>query len=559
MESETKSNGAIGPAVSGPAAIGPSAIGPVATGLAAEQIVGFIDLGTNSVRLLIVRLNPNHSYTVLSEQKETVRLGEGEFRRNILQPEAMRRAGLVCARFAEIARSRGAREVLAVATSATREAENRASFVRHLRRVAGIDVRVISGKEEARLIYLGVASGSNIGGRQTLFIDIGGGSTEVIVGDQQQYRFLDSLKLGAIRLSGIFLRDGAKAPVSPNRYARIQRYVRTRSVRTLERLREFPAEQAIGSSGTAINLAEIAMRREQKRGLVKGDILTRRQLRDVVAHLCSLPLEERRKVPGINPERADIIIGGAAILETLMQELNLPGIAISERGLREGLPIDYLSRADNAHEFQQTSFRERSVLELGRRCGFDEPHARQVCRIAWELFDTAQEAGLHSYGERERELLEHASLLHDVGAFVSYTNHRAHSYYMIRNADLLGFDQTEISLIATLALFHHKAFPRLKHPEFAELDKRSRQIVRVLCMFLRIAESLDRSHLQAVAHARLRVADKKRIVLDITPARDCHLELWEVRNHERAFEKVFGRELTVHVQQAAAVAATKTA
>jgi exopolyphosphatase/guanosine-5'-triphosphate,3'-diphosphate pyrophosphatase len=518
----------------------------------AEHVVGFIDLGTNSVRLLLVRINPNHSYTVLAEEKETVRLGEGEFRRNTLQTEAMRRAGLVCTRFAEVARSRGATEVLAVATSATREAENRAAFVRHLRRVAGVDLRVISGKEEARLIYLGVASGANIGGRQTLFIDVGGGSTEVIVGDQQQYRFLDSLKLGAIRLSGMFFRSGGDAPVSPSRYGRIQRYIRTRSVRTLERLKQFTLEQAIGSSGTVMNLAEIAMRQNFKRSLIKGDILTREQLRAVVALLCSLPLEKRREVPGINPERADIIIAGAAILETLMQELDLAGIGVSERGLREGLPIDYLSRAENAHLFNQMSFRERSVLELGQRCGFDEPHARHVVRVAWELFDSAREAGLHSFGEWERELLEHACLLHDVGAFVSYTNHRAHSYYVIRNADLLGFDQTEISLIAAVALFHHKAFPRLKHPEFAELDKRSRQIVLVLCTFLRIAESLDRSHLQAVEHARLRVNDKKSVVLELTPTKDCHLELWEVRNHERAFEKVFGRKLTIRVLEPSA-------
>src|SRR5262249_44650669 len=213
-----------------------------------------------------------------NEQKETVRLGEGEFRRSTLQPEAMRRAGLVCARFAEIARSRGAAQVLAVATSATREAENRSSFLRHLRRIAGIDVRVISGKEEARLIYLGVSSGANIGGRQTLFIDVGGGSTEVIIGDQQQYRFLDSLKLGTIRLSGMFFRPGDTAAVSSTKYARIQRYIRTRSVRTLERLRDFTIELAIGSSGTVVNLAEIAMRRFHKRGLAKGDVVSRQQL-----------------------------------------------------------------------------------------------------------------------------------------------------------------------------------------------------------------------------------------------------------------------------------------
>ncbi|MSR59364.1 MAG: Ppx/GppA family phosphatase [Planctomycetaceae bacterium] len=523
---------------------------------AGEHIVGFIDLGTNSIRLLLVRIHANHSFTVLSEQKETVRLGEGEFRRNLLQPEAMRRAGLVCAKFAEIARSRGADQVICVATSATREAENRSAFVRHLKRVAHVDLRVISGKEEARLIYLGVASGANIGGKQTLFIDIGGGSTEVIVGDQQQYRFLDSLKLGAIRLTGMFFRTEDTGPVTSAKYARIQRYVRTRSVRTLQRIRQYSIEQAIGSSGTVMNLAEIAVRLAHKRNLVKGDVVTREQVRAVIDLLCSLPLEGRREVPGINPDRADIIIAGAAILETLMDELSLSEIGVSERGLREGLPIDYLSRTDDAHLFDQSSFRERSVLELGRRCGFDEPHARNVVRLAWELFDSAKELGLHHFGEWERELLEHACLLHDVGSFVSYTNHRAHSYYFIRNADLLGFDQTEIALIANVALFHHKAFPRVKHPEFAELDKNSRAIVRVLCSFLRIAESLDRSHLGAVAHAALRGSDKKSVVLEMTPVKDCHLELWEVRTHEKAFEKVFGRQLeikTLAVAPAAAV------
>ncbi|MFN5298289.1 MAG: Ppx/GppA family phosphatase [Planctomycetaceae bacterium] len=516
--------------------------------LANGELVAFLDLGTNSVRLLLVRMYPDHTFTVVAEQKETVRLGEGEFRQNRLQPEAMRRASLVCAKFAESARSRGARQIVAVATSATREAENRGVFLRHLRRVAGIDVRVISGKEEARLIYLGVSSGLNLGARQTLFIDIGGGSTETIIGDQQQYRFLDSLKLGAIRLSGMFFRKDDTGPVSSTRYARIQRYVRTRSVRTLQRLRQFPIDQAVASSGTACNLAEITLRRTLRRGLQKGDVISRAQLRETVELLCGLPLAQRREVPGLNPERADIIIGGAAILETLLDELGLTEFQLSERGLREGLPIDYLSRSEDAHLFQQTSFRERSVFELGRRCCFDEAHARHVARIAWQLFDSAREAGLHTLGDWERELLEHASLLHDVGAFVSYTNHRNHSHYLIRNADLLGFDQTELAIIAATALFHHKSFPRPKHPEFAELDKPSRDIVRVLCTFLRIAESLDRSHLQAVADARILNTDRKTVRLELTPARDCHLELWEVRHHAKSFEKVFHRHLEFRVK-----------
>ncbi|MCY2967512.1 MAG: Ppx/GppA phosphatase family protein, partial [Planctomycetota bacterium] len=388
-----------------------------------------------------------------------------------------------------------------------------------------------------------------LGTKQTLFIDIGGGSTETIVGDQTQYKFLDSLKLGAIRLTSMFFRKDDSGPVSPVKYGRIQRYVRTRSVRTLQRLRQLPIEQAIASSGTACNLAEISLRMTLKRGLQRGDVVTRAQLREAVQLLCSLPLEKRREVPGINPERADIIVAGAAVLETLLEELNIPEVIISERGLREGLPIDYLSRFDDAHLFQSTSFRERSVFELGRRCNFDEPHARQVAKLAWQLFDSAKEAGLHNLGDWERELLEHASLLHDVGTFVSYGNHRAHSHYLIRNADLLGFDQTELAIIAATALFHHKAFPRPRHPEFAELDKRSRDIVKVLCTFLRIAESLDRSHLQSVADANLRVIDRKTALLELTPARDCHLELWEVKNHAKSFEKAFDHSLHIRAKE----------
>jgi len=521
--------------------------------LSQEHVVAFMDIGTNSVRLLLIRVRPDHSFSILSEEKETVRLGEGLFQRNLLQPEAIRRAILVCDKFADMARSRGAEKIFAVATSATREAQNRMTFLRHLQRHSGLDVRVISGKEEARLIYLGVSSGSKLGTRRTLFVDIGGGSTEVIVGDQQQYFFLDSLKLGAIRLTTQFFHGDTSAAISPSRYARLQRFIRTRAIRTLQRLKSYSLDFAIGSSGTIMNLGEIAMRMVHKRGLKKDDVLTREQLRQVIQLLCSLPLEERKKIPGINPDRADIIIAGAAVIETLMQELDIPEIGISDRGLREGLPVDYLSRSDHPQPLELATFRDRSVLELGRRCGFDEAHARQVARLAWELFDSAREVGFHELGDWERELLEDAALLHDIGSFVSYSTHRAHSYYFIRNADMLGFDQTEVAIIATVALFHHKAFPRPKHPEFAELDKRSRQIVRVLCVLLRIAESLDRSHLSAVAHVFVRNGDKKSAVLEVTPAKDCQLELWELHNHEQAFEKVFGKKFAVKLLSPAAV------
>ncbi|HVW02726.1 MAG TPA: Ppx/GppA phosphatase family protein [Planctomycetaceae bacterium] len=510
-----------------------------------SHVVAFMDIGTNSVRLLLARIHPNHSYSVISQQKEVVRLGEGEFREHQLQPGAMRRAVLVCSKFVEMAHAHGAESVIAVATSASREAANQGIFLKMLRREADLDVRVISGKEEARLIYLGVASGANLGNRRALFIDIGGGSTEVIVGTQQQYDFLDSFKLGAIRLTTLFFDSDDRGPVTLKQYQRLQRHLRATSIRTLQRLRLMPIDLAIGSSGTIMNLAEISCRLLQKRAAQKDEVLTLRDLQQSVLKLCEAGLEERRKIPGINPERADILIAGAAILQTFMEELDLPEIRVSDRGLREGLPIDYLRRAEHQTPLELASFRERSVFQLGRACNFDEPHARNVTRLSLELFDSAQSLGLHNLGEWERELLEYAALLHDVGAFLSYNNHRAHSYYFIRNAELLGFDQTEIRIIAATAYFHRNALPRLKHPEYAELDKRSRKIVLVLCLFLRIAESLDRSHTGAVNNVQFRETGPDELTLEVSSVKDCQLELWGVRHHESAFEKVFGKKLAV--------------
>ncbi len=202
--------------------------------LDAPKVVAFLDLGTNSIRLLLVRVNPNLSYSVLSRQKEVVRLGEGEFIDQALQPEAMQRAAHICRQFAELARSRQAQEIIAVATSATREATNQNEFVQLLKEQAGLDVHVVSGKEEARLIYLGVSSGIHLGESKALFIDIGGGSTETIAGDQRQYDFLETHRLGAIRLASLFFLPDEAGPVDADRYELIKNYVRNSIVRTVQ-------------------------------------------------------------------------------------------------------------------------------------------------------------------------------------------------------------------------------------------------------------------------------------------------------------------------------------
>ncbi|TLM99368.1 Ppx/GppA family phosphatase, partial [bacterium] len=270
--------------------------------------VAFLDIGTNSIRLLIVRIHLNHSVSILTQQKEVVRLGEGEFTDRTLKPEAMQRAILVCQKFREMAQSRNADEIIAVATSATREASNQKEFLKLLKEKAHLNVHAISGKEEARLIYLGVASGLNLGDQQVLFIDIGGGSTELIIGGQQQYVDMESLHLGAIRLAGTISLPNRNGMVDPKDYDHIREVVKLRIKPAIKRLKSYKVDMAIGSSGTIINLAEISSRMFNKRPLQPADLMKADDLITTIQILCSRDLEERRLVPGINPERADIII-----------------------------------------------------------------------------------------------------------------------------------------------------------------------------------------------------------------------------------------------------------
>lgn len=517
---------------------------------AAGGMRAFIDLGTNSVRLSIVRFQAGQPPQVLAARKETVRLGEGEFGTGLLQPAAMARAAAVCREFAEMARAKGVGSITAIATSATRDAGNQAEFLGLLRREAGLEVEVVSGREEARLIYRGVAGGLNLGRQRAFFIDIGGGSTELIVGDQHEAFFLDSLKLGAIRLSSLFFRPDETGPVSDDRYALIRHHVEGAAVRAVAELRALGPVLAVGSSGSIENLADMAVRREKGRPWARSDSVSLHSLRALISHLRSLDLEKRRQVPGMNAARADLIIAGAAILETLLELAGLESFQVSERGLRDGLIAD--AQGEQAGEaYGRLSVRERSVLELGRACGIDLRHHRQVARLALGLFDSARSLGLHRLDDQARELLEHAAMLHDVGTFLSYSRHQQHSHYLIANAELLGFNQRETAIVAALARFHRRGFPAADQPELAGLDEASRLLVLQAALCLRLAERLDRSHAGRVADARFAAGDGRGIRLLVRPAgsEGCQLELWGLAGQERGFERVFGRGLVVVVDE----------
>ena len=512
----------------------------------AERVVGFIDIGTNAIRLLVVRINPNFSYTIISQEKEVIRLGEQEFKDNILRPEAMDRAIFVCGKFVDLAKTYGATEIIAVGTSAIREAENQSEFLQRLFKEIGLKVKVISGEEEARLICLGVSSGINIGEEKAIFLDLGGGSTEICIGDQYNCFYLQSLKLGAIRLTTQFIGDGWTGPIGINTYKQIKQYACARARVVKARVQEYGVRLAWGSSGTVINLAEIASKLFKKNGNGEPLTLSRKNLKKLAPIMCSLTLEDRKKLPSINPDRADIIIAGAAILEAVMEELGLEEINISRRELRDGLLVDYLSHFKGFRELQKSPMRNRSILHLGRSCNFDEKHSEEVASLALQLFDSAKKIGLHNLGEEEKELLKYAAILHDVGDFLSFTNHQLHSQYIICNAELLGFEPEEIKIMGNIARFHRKKLPSRKALKASGLDEATKETIAILSTFLRFAEKLDRSHTGLVKKAEFIKMNKDQVLLSFYSDSDCSFEEWSIIQNRQAFYEAFEKDLEVH-------------
>lgn len=510
-----------------------------------------LDIGTNSIRLEVIRVNDDHSLTTLTQQKETVRLGEHEFAdldRSELTAAAVERGALVCARFADVARGFQADEILALATSAVREADNKHEFIERVQEEANIEVRVISGPEEARLIYLGVSSGADMGARTGLFIDIGGGSTELILGDSRGYSMLDSLKLGSIRLSNQFLLR-QRGPVSQDQFNKIKSFARAVAGHTLRRLKAQGFDVVYGSAGTITNLADVTARRlGDSPTSLRNYVVRTVDLRDTIGILCRLPLEERRRIPGLDPDRADIIIGGAATLMMVLEEVRADRLTVSDRGLRHGMIMDRLMRDATAGANLQMPVRLRSVLQLARSCNFDEEHARHISHLSLRLFDELRRLGLHRCGPRERELLEYAALVHDIGCFLSHSNHQRHAYYLVRHSDLLGFNDTEIAIIANVAYYHRKAVPKRRHDNLQSLEKEARRVVSTLAAILRIAEGLDRSHLALVRGISLsRIGKPDRILCMLDSSADCQLELWGVQTNQDLFERVFGAPLALAV------------
>ena len=512
-----------------------------------------IDVGTNSVHMVIARPVPGGSPEVLAREKVSVRLGTGGNDMRRLQPDAIERAVDTLVEFRHIADAHDA-EVTAVATSAVREADNQGQFLRRVHDEARITVEIIAGTEEARLIHLGAMSAVPIAGRPHLVIDIGGGSTELIVGDHTPATLAVSLKLGHMRLTDRFFGGGV---IADGAVKACRRHIKSFVAPVAREARDIGFEVAAGCSGTVAAVAALCVaRRGETLRTVANATIERADLNEVVADLVSRPTPgDRADVPGLDPARRDVIVAGAVLLRQLFKALGIKSLVVSTGALREGVLLDRFNRRDRSRDdglHHLSDLRRSGVLALARSYHEDLNHAEHATDLALELFD--ETAAVHGLTVADSELLEAAGLLHNIGRFVASSSHHKHSYYLIRNSErLAGFTQGELELIALVARYHRKRMPVSSHRPYMALSKPDRRRVRVLAGLLRVGIALDRTYRRAVERVHASVGDEA-VTIDVETAAgaDVDIELFTAHRSSALLADALGRTVEFRVMEASA-------
>ena len=512
-----------------------------------------IDLGSNSLHMVIVEVSGSGAFRVIDREKEMVRLGALTLSRGQLSAAAMKRGMEALGKYKRLAATHNVDKIIAVATSAIREASNGEDFLERIGREVGFWPKAISGEEEARLIYLAALHSIHLDGKRALVVDIGGGSVEMALGAGSRTEQAVSAKLGVLRMTERFVRSD---PLSSKDEARLVDHVETVLSEGAGRIREAGFDCAIGTSGTILALGALAHAMDSGS---PAESLHHVAVRAASIHalrkrLVASDLKARLRIPGLDERRVDIVVAGAVVLDTILQRLAVEELMLCEWSLREGILLSYINRHPRtlARADAYPDVRRRSVVALAERCVYDEAHAARVAALALSLFDGTRRR--HGLGDMERSLLEYAALLHDIGHHISYPGHHKHTYYLIKNGDLRGFHPLEIEVLANVARYHRRGHPCKRHAPYAALPKPARRAVRVLAGCLRIADALDRSHRQVVR--RVHVSERQGVLrLQVEASGNSELELWGVARRGRLLGKALGFDLRVEARHLAGEAA----
>ena len=501
-----------------------------------------IDIGSNSVRLKISRLQAGRLKEI-HEDREVTRLGEGVFSGGLLSPEAMSQTVRVLRRFHRATQECGTDSVRVVATAALRDARNSRTFLEWVRSTTGWTIEIISGLEEARLIHLGVVSTGRIAAHSVLLVDLGGGSCELTLSRDGQLRDTISLPLGAVRLTGEFLHHD---PPRKNELKRLQEFVAREIARIQDRIRSARAGAVIATSGTAAALAAVASRMARLQKRRPSANATREMIRRIAKQITSLPLEQRRKVPGIGPRRAEIISAGAVVFAELLERCHLEGFRYSELGLRDGILAQMAAEYDRSTRSGRAVESERweSIKRAVEHYRVDLNHAMHVRDSALLLFSSL--TSVHHLPLEYREWLSAAAMLFEVGDYVNRNGHHRHTYYIIANSEILGYTPQQRRIIGSIARYLGKSRPTPGDGPMSALSPEEQEHVTKASVLLRIARALNMGRSQSVGSVAVSARSGK-VSMKLTPRgkASVDLEVWSIEKDRAYFREVFGRELSV--------------
>jgi exopolyphosphatase / guanosine-5'-triphosphate,3'-diphosphate pyrophosphatase len=535
-----------------------------------------IDIGSSSIHLAVAQAVPGQRLEILDREKEMVRIGAGTLRHHRLSDETMDRAISVLKRYKQICEVQGVDRIITTATSAVRESYNSDAFIERARKEAGLQISVLPGVEEARLIALAVSEVTDFNGRRALIIDIGGGSTEAIVTGGGEPELLLSVRLGAVRLTEKLVTTD---PISDEERQKLVSSIRADLTRLVWEVKNTGYDFVIGTSGTIVNLVGAVAHAAAPNSSAElvgidpfNETITLDQLKTINAELARMTDIERSQVPGLEEGRSDIIVAGGLLLETLLSEVGADSITSCDWSLREGVILDYLhkhsgeaavvaGRAESIAAHQERGadkgqalassiderdldVRTRSVLSVARRYDYDAPHSHHVAKLAMQIFDKTR--SIHRMTDADSQLLGYAALLHDIGYHIAHNNHHRHSLYLIKNSEMPGFTGDEIAVMAIAARYHRGSMPaatrdsrvRRQHEDFLALDRAHQQLVLKLASILRIADGLDRSYQQKVTDLECEISGKD-VTLYLNSGSECELELWSADRKAEWFRLVF--------------------
>jgi exopolyphosphatase/guanosine-5'-triphosphate,3'-diphosphate pyrophosphatase len=505
-----------------------------------------IDIGSNSVRLLVAEALRGGAYRILDEEREPTRLARSVSARGLLDEGAVAATVAALKTFKQIAAGYQVTGLRTIATCAVREARNGPDFCRRVREEVGLDVEVISGEREAQLAFTSVQHAFDLTGKNVVVADIGGGSTEIVFATGNLVESIFSTPLGAVRLSEQFspadAADGLAAEQLRDQLtAEVATVLKKRTTKPL-----FAPHFLVGCGGTFTTLAELMMAAKREVDVpVAGYRVSQAELRHLLDRLAKMPVRARRSMPGMTPDRADIIVAGLTIIDGMLKRFRVNTVVVHTRGVRDGLLREMIEESVGSGgpgAADDPAHRELAIERLAAACSGEVEHGRKVAALAGRIYEQLAEPLDLAPGDRL--LLECAARLQDVGYVINYDQHHKHSYHLIRNSRLPGIRPHDLELIANVARYHRGAHPKRKHENLARLSADDQRRVRRMAAILRLAGGLDRSRTQQVRDVVACLEDGK-VLLDVVAPEDPQVDLWGAERRTDLFEKVFQLPLEV--------------